>query len=913
MRPCSDGVRPAVHQDLPMCSAGSTSRRHLLALVMVVAVASGRLTPAASAQSLVPVARALVVATQEGVAKSGTLPGVDPEGDPITFSVVTPPAKGTLTITNAATGAYTFTPSTGATGYDTFVYRAADATGGANATGFVYIVTATPTWPGQTVRASVATGGVQQNLPSSLGQMLSADGRFIVFSWGAVDESTLTLPNVFVHDRQTGATTLVSADANGVPIGGALPWISPDGTYVTFTSLSSALPGGHPDGDLDVYLKNRMTGDVERVSVSTSGEAGNGGSALATLSADGRYVVFTSPSTNLDPGDTEDDEDIFVRDRLARTTTLVSVTSAGVKADSGGWLPTISADGRFVSFNSEATNLVPNDTNGEIDLFLRDLQTNQTTRVSVGTGGVQSNRGSRGDGGTLSPDGRFIAFGSSGSNLVAGDTNGFSDVFVHDRQTGQTTRVSLSSTGVQGNGDSSGPILSADGRYVSFHSEASNLVPGDTNSLPDLFVHDRVTGQTVRVNVASDGTQANGFFVGDEDGCCGYSGISADGRAILATTGASNLVPGDTNGLDDVFVIGPVTVGPTTVDVPGPGGTGTVNVLFDYSGTPWTATTATSWITINGPAGGTANGTVTFTAAPNSGAVARTGTLVVALKTVTVTQPAVTTPQPPTGLFASSIVGNTLTLRFTPPAVGPAPTGFIVEGGVNPGETLASIPTGSTAPLFTIEAPDGAFYVRMRTATAAGNSGPSNEIRVFIDVPAAPSAPTNLLATVSGSRVVLAWRNTSAGGAATSMVLDVSGSFDGSLSIPLGESGSFDGVPSGTYTLALRAANSAGSSTASNAVTIAVPSACSGAPLPPANFVVVKRGSELSLFWDPADSGPAPTEFVLTVTGAVNASVPLPVRTISKAVPPGTYNLSVQARNTCGSSAPTAVQSVTVP
>ena len=881
-------------------------RRYLIALlVLAAAAASGGLgTVTLSGQSLVPVARSAVVTTQEGVAKSGMLPAFDPEGDPFTFSVVTPPTKGTLTITNAATGAFTFTPTAGVTGYDTFVYRAADATGGANATGFVYIVTATPTWPGQTARASVATGGVQQTVPSgTLGQMLSADGRFIAFSSGVIDESAGIFDlNVHVHDRQTGITTLVSADTNGVPIGGALPWIRPDGTYVTFTSLSSALPGGHPSGDLDVYLKNRTTGYIERVSVSTSGEAGNGGSALATLSADARYVVFTSPATNLAPGDTDDDEDIFVRDRLAGTTTLVSVSSAGVKGNSDSWFPSISADGRFVSFNSEASNLVPNDTNGEIDLFVRDLQTGQTTRVSVATGGVQSNGNSQG---TLNLEGRFVAFASDASNLVTGDTNGVVDVFVHDRQTGQTTRVSLSSSGAQGNGPSDTPMLSADGRYIIFHSEASNLVPGDTNGLRDEFVHDRVTGQTVRVNIASDGTQANGVSVGDEDGCCIYPSISADGRSLVVTTAASNLVPGDTNGLDDVFVIGPVSVGPTTIEVPGPGGTGTVNVSFDYPGTPW--------ITIDAPAGGSANGTVTFTAAPNTGAAARTGTLAVALQTITVTQPAVTTPQPPTGLFASSVVGNTLTLRFTPPVTGPAPTGFIVDGGVNPGETLASIPTGTTAPILTIEVPDGAFYVRVRTATAAGTSGPSNEIRVFVHVSEAPSAPTNLLATVSGSSVALAWRNTSGGGEPTSMVLDVSGSFTGSLPIPLGESGSFGDVPPGTYTLALRAVNGTGSSPASNAVTISVPSACSGPPLPPANFVVITTGNGLRLFWDPADSGPAPTEFVITVTGAFNGAVPVTARTISATVAPGSYNLSVQARNACGPSAATAVRTVTVP
>ena len=890
------------------------SRRLTFVSLLTAGMAIGSFgSTTVTAQALAPVARSAVVATQEGIAKTGVLPATDPESDPLTFSVVTPPTKGALLITNAATGAFTYTPNAGAVGYDTFTFRAADATSSSTGMGAVFIVTATPTWPGQTVRASVANDGSQLAVPNNLGAMSSADGRFIVFTSGVFDEATLTLPNVFIRDRQTGQTTLVSkATGSDVSIGGIFPAITPDGRFVTFTSLASALPGGHPSGLADVYLHDRSTGQTERVSVSTSGTAGNAESVIASISADGRYVAFYSTATNLAAGDPDDDEDVYVRDRLAGTTTLVSVSSSGVKGNSNSWFPTLSADGRFVSFNSEATNLVPNDTNNRIDVFVRDLWATppQTSRVSVGTSGTQANEGSQGG---ISADGRFALFGTDASNLVAGDTNGLGDIFVHDRQTGQTTRVSVSSAGAQGNGDSGDATLSADGRYVLFQSSATNMVPGDTNGLRDEFIHDRVTGQIVRVNVASDGTQANAVSIGDDDGCCAFPSISADGRSVVVVTLASNLVAGDTNGVDDVFVVGPVSVGPTTVDVPGTGGTGTVNVSFAYPGTPWTATTTTPWITINAPAGGSANGTVTFTAAPNTGAVARTGTLVVALKTITVTQPAVTTPQPPTGLFASSIVGNTLTLRFTPPATGPAPTGFVLEGGVNPGDTVASIATGSTAPIFTLDAPDGAFYVRMRTVTAAGTSGPSNEIRVFIDVPAAPSAPTHLLATVSGSSVSLAWRNTSAGGVPTSMVLDVTGAFAGSLTIPLGEGASFDGVPSGTYTLALRAANGVGSSPASNAVTIAVPSACSGAPLAPTNFLVVRAGSGLSLFWDPAESGPAPTGFVINVTGAFNGAVPMSARTISATVGPGTYNLSVQANNACGSSPSTSVQTVTVP
>ena len=171
-----------------------------------------------------------------------------------------------LQITNAATGAFAYAPNVGAVGYDTFTFRATDSTG-ASATGMgaVFIVTATPTWPGQTVRASVASDGGQLDVPSTLGAMPSADGRFVVFASGLYDESTLTLPSVYVRDRQTGQTTLVSkATGSDASIGGGLPRISPDGRFVTFTSLASALPGGHPSGTLDIYLHDRATGQRDR-------------------------------------------------------------------------------------------------------------------------------------------------------------------------------------------------------------------------------------------------------------------------------------------------------------------------------------------------------------------------------------------------------------------------------------------------------------------------------------------------------------------------------------------------------------------------------------------------------------------------------------------------------------------------
>jgi VCBS repeat-containing protein len=222
-----------------------------------------------------------------------------------------------------------------------------------------------------------------------------------------------------------------------------------------------------------------------------------------------------------------------------------------------------------------------------------------------------------------------------GLTVIGGDTNGVEDVFVHDRETSMTTRVSVTSDDTQGDGASRGAAISAEGRYVVFSSQASSLVAGDTNGVEDVFVHDRQTGVTTRVSVANDGSQSNG--------ACFVRKLSEDGRFVAFTSEASNLAPDDPNDTLHVFVVGGVTVGPTSVSVGSAGGSRTIGVTFDYPGTPWTATTTTPWITINPPIGGSANGTVNFALAPNAGAT-RTGTLIVALQTVTVTQDASAPP-----------------------------------------------------------------------------------------------------------------------------------------------------------------------------------------------------------------------------------------------------------------------------
>jgi len=407
---------------------------------------------------------------------------------------------------------------------------------------------ALPAWAGVTTRVSVASDGTQGDR-SSASPALSADGRYVAFySYAStlVPGDTNGTEDVFVHDRQTGQTARVSVASEGTPGNLVIesPALSADGRYVAFTSAASNLVPGDTNGVFDVFVHDRQTGQTTRVSVASDGAQGDAGSLSPSLSADGRYVAFTSYASTLVPGDTNGYPDVFVHDRQTGQTARISVASEGTQGDSHSYYPALSADGRYVAFTSAASNLVPGDTNGMPDAFVHDRQTGQTARVSVASEGTQGNGQS--ESAALSADGRYVALYSTAANLVPGDTNGEQDVFVHDRQTGQTARVSVASDGTQTNNWSGSPALSADGRYVVFGSMASNLVPGDTNGVFDIFVHDRQTGQTARVSVASEGTQGNGQSWS--------AALSADGRCVAFDSSAATLVPGDTNGTWDVFV-----------------------------------------------------------------------------------------------------------------------------------------------------------------------------------------------------------------------------------------------------------------------------------------------------------------------------------------------------------------------
>lgn len=296
-------------------------------------------------------------------------------------------------------------------------------------------------------------------------------------------------------------------------------------------------------------------GTTIRVSITTSGGQGNNNSFVfgRSISGDGRYVVFGSEASDLVSGDTNGKSDIFVRDLQTAATIRVSVATGSIQANNASSDPAISIDGRFIAFESDASNLVSSDTNRKGDIFVYDRQTAIPTRVSVATGGRQGNDPSGFGFADLFPaisgDGRYVTFVSNSSNLVSGDTNGRSDVFIHDRQTATTERISVATGGAQSNDWSDQSSISADGRYVAFDSGASNLVSGDTNGTSGIFVRDRQTGVTERVSIASDGGQGNDYS--------DFPAISADGRFVAFISAATNLVSNDTNGKIDVFVYDP--------------------------------------------------------------------------------------------------------------------------------------------------------------------------------------------------------------------------------------------------------------------------------------------------------------------------------------------------------------------
>ena len=347
--------------------------------------------------------------------------------------------------------------------------------------------------PGTTARVSVSTGGAAGDDDSQL-PAVSGDGRFVAFRSLAstlVPGDTNEVGDVFVHDRSTGVTERVSVDSRerqavDADQGGVLdsnfgpPAISADGRFVAFASSATNLVKSDRNQVADIFVRDRAAGTTERVSVPSRKTAANGESGHPAISPDGRFVAFSSIAYNLVPGDTNFTFDVFLADQQAGAIERVSVSSAGQQADNTSEDPAISADGRFVAFSSSASDLVPGDDDGASDVFVRDRQAGTTESISIVD--PSTGFGAHSGAAAISADGRYVGFNSLDDALVPGDTNNSYDVFVRDRSTGGLERVSLSSAGVEGNDWSLAPALSADGRFVAFQSFAGNLVLGDGNS-----------------------------------------------------------------------------------------------------------------------------------------------------------------------------------------------------------------------------------------------------------------------------------------------------------------------------------------------------------------------------------------------------------------------------------------------
>jgi Tol biopolymer transport system component len=397
-----------------------------------------------------------------------------------------------------------------------------------------------------------AAGGNSGNNRSEDGRV-SADGTKVVFQSFADD----LVPNdtnggwdVFVRDLTTGVTSLVSVNQAGTSAGAIRPVISPDGTKVAFDSNSTDLAPGDADTSLDVYVRDLTTGVTTLVATTAAGGVGPGASIAGVFSPDGTRLTY---GATVSPTDLR--INVYVRDLVTGEQEMVSVDAAGTGPGDAWSLDTgtFSPDGRRLAFVSQAGNLVPNDRNGENDLFVRDLDAGVTTLVSVNAAGTGPGNTWTTDHGVFSPDGTKLAFASRASDLVPVDTNGVTDVFLRDLTRATTTLVSVNASGTDSarglpsdSSESTTPAFSPDGRKVAFGSYASDFGPVDTDPNIDVYLRDLTAGTTTLVSTNGDGT--------DSAGAGSYWPEFAGQGSTLLFESRGNLGPPDTNGASDVYV-----------------------------------------------------------------------------------------------------------------------------------------------------------------------------------------------------------------------------------------------------------------------------------------------------------------------------------------------------------------------
>jgi Tol biopolymer transport system component len=386
--------------------------------------------------------------------------------------------------------------------------------------------------------------------------------------WAAVAVASIVAAGLAVAvpsvaDAVSHSTTRVGLGAKGVqPNADAYPLsVTPDGRYLVIGSVASNLVPGDTNGQDDVFRRDLKTGAVIRISDGFKGAEPNNSSAGGDISADGRYVVFESEASNLVKSDDNGRADVFVRDLVKKTTTRISVGLSKTSASGGGTGPTISANGQRIAFTSWATDLVPDDTNGQSDVFVWNRASGKITRVSVGPNGIQSDlppfpppayTGERySDSASISQDGWSVVFRSYARNLVTDDHNGVSDIFSHNLKTHVTSRISLADGGGEAEGGNKGlgsyaPSISADGTVLTFASVAGNLVADPPKHQYDWYVRNLTTGVVQQVHKT----------VNDNAEVTGPNGatVTPDGKYVLWSSNDPKVVAGDTNGVADIFL-----------------------------------------------------------------------------------------------------------------------------------------------------------------------------------------------------------------------------------------------------------------------------------------------------------------------------------------------------------------------
>jgi outer membrane protein OmpA-like peptidoglycan-associated protein len=402
--------------------------------------------------------------------------------------------------------------------------------------------------PGNITLASTSDSGTKGN-GASTDVSLAGSGTKVAFRSTSTNLSpadTDTKADIYVKDLTTGILTLASTSSTGVKGNGpnSPPAMSPGGGAVAFRSNSTNLVPADTDKTPDMYVKNLTTGNLLLASTSDQGVKGNSASEGPSISADGTKVAFRFNGTNLDPGDTDTIGDIYVKDLTTGDITLASTSSAGVKSNGLSYAADLSGDGTKVAFVSYATNLDPADRDAKPDIYIKDLVSGRLTLASTSAVGAKGNGGSFSP--SLSRDGSRVAFRSSSTNLDPGDSDTTPDVYVKDLSTGRIILASTSDTGTKGTGSSFLPIISQDGTAVTFRSDASNLDPADTDTLPDVYVKILATNNMVLASTSDGGVKGNGGSFGPW--------LSADGSVVGFRSDSTNLDPGDKDTIPDVYV-----------------------------------------------------------------------------------------------------------------------------------------------------------------------------------------------------------------------------------------------------------------------------------------------------------------------------------------------------------------------